>query len=241
MLKKISKESKALILLEFTRALLKNSSSGSVAELQNIINEEEIEQGRKIHYPVDKKEIQKTVKEIIKEKEQEIRHEQQREIKRESEEIKPEKNEMLKKGREELDLKIINPPIPRIIKPLVLRIPEPRLPATLQYIQPAPHPIEIDLGKLNPLLHDPVVRKIECNGPRERIVVMVPIPRETNIILNKEEIDEIVKIFEQKSRIPVTGGIYNVAVGKYLFFAIISDAIGSKFTINKMDYAPIFR
>lgn len=235
MLKKISKESKALILLEFTKALLKNSGYGSVAELKNIINEEEMERGGKIIYKADKE----TIKEAIKEKEKEIRIEQQREIKKEKEEARTEKSGLGKK--EDLDLNVINPPVPRIIKPLVLRIPEPRLPISLQYLKPVPHPIEMDFGKLNPLIHDPVVRKIECNGPGERIVVMVPIPRETEIILNKEEIDEIVKTFEAKSKIPVTGGIYNVAVGKYLFFAIISDAIGSKFTINKMDYAPIFR
>jgi len=226
MLKKISKESKALILLEFTKSILKNSRAGSVAELQRIINEEEVERGRKIHYKLDKE----TIHETIKEKEKEIRNEQQRE-----------KKEILKEKKEELDLKIINPPVPRIIKPLVLRVPEPRLPSTLQYIQPSPHHLEIDLGKLNPFLQDPLVRKIECNGPGERIIVMVPIPRETEIILNKEEIDEIIKVFEQKSRIPATSGIYNVAVGKYIFFAIISDAIGSKFTIKKIDYSPIFR
>ena len=72
------------------------------------------------------------------------------------------------------------------------------------------------------------------------MVVMVPLPQNTNIILNKEEIEDIIKIFVQKSKIPAGEGIYTVVVGKLIFSAIISDVIGSKFSIKKMNYAPIF-
>jgi type IV secretory pathway ATPase VirB11/archaellum biosynthesis ATPase len=102
------------------------------------------------------------------------------------------------------------------------------------------HHVEIDLGKLNPFISDPVVRRIECNGPGQNIVVMVPMPKYTNIILNKEEIDEIIKIFEKKSKIPASEGIYNIILGKLVFSAIISDVIGSKFSIKKINYAPIY-
>jgi len=231
MLNKISKESKALILLEFTRALLKNSTYGNIAELNEIIKEQESEKGIKIGEKRNKEEI----KEKIREQEKIIIEEQRTEI------TKTEKKEIAKEMGKELELNIINPPIPTIIKPRVLRIPEPRLPLQFQYLKPTANPIEINLGKLNPFLQDPVVRRIECNGPGERLVVMVPIPKYTEIILDKSEIDDIIKIFEEKSKIPAIEGIYNVAVGKYLFSAIISNVIGSKFSISKINYTPIFR
>lgn len=226
MLKKISKESKTLILLEFTKVLLKNSTYGNIAELNEIIKEQELEKGIKLGVKSSREEI----KEKIREQEKIIIKEQKTEITR------TEKKEMEK----ELEFNL-NPPTPAIIKPRVLRIPEPRLPLQFQYLKPTPHPIEINLGKLNPFLNDPVVRRIESNGPGERVVVMVPIPKFTEIILDKSEIDDIIKTFEAKSKIPAIEGIYNVAVGKYLFSAIISNVIGSKFSISKINYAPIFR
>ena len=218
MLKSIPKESKAAILLEFTKYLLVHSGYGELAELKEIIKEEEIE------HKIEPKANRETIKEIIREKEREISEVKKHGI---SEEI----------GRE----LGVRPRIPIRVKPRVLRIPEPRLPMRLQYLKPTPHPVEIDLGKLNPFMMDPIVRRIECNGPGERVAVMVPMPKYTDIILGKEEIDEIIKAFEQKSKIPATEGIYRVVVGKFIFSAIISDVIGSKFSINKIAYAPVFR
>ena len=218
MLKSIPKESKAAILLEFTKYLLVHSGYGELAELKEIIKEEEIE------HKIEPKANRETIKEIIREKEREISEVKKHGI---SEEI----------GRE----LGVRPRIPIRVKPRVLRIPEPRLPMRLQYLKPTPHPVEIDLGKLNPFIMDPIVRRIECNGPGERVAVMVPMPKYTDIILSKEEIDEIIKVFEQKSKIPASEGIYRVVVGKFIFSAIISDVIGSKFSINKIAYAPVFR
>jgi len=218
MLKSIPKESKAAILLEFTKYLLVHSGYGELAELKEIIKEEEIE------HKIEPKANRETIKEIIREKEREISEVKKHGI---SEEI----------GRE----LGVRPRIPIRVKPRVLRIPEPRLPMRLQYLKPTPHPVEIDLGKLNPFIMDPIVRRIECNGPGERVAVMVPMPKYTDIILSKEEIDEIIKAFEQKSKIPASEGIYRVVVGKFIFSAIISDVIGSKFSINKIAYAPVFR
>ncbi|MEK6830251.1 MAG: hypothetical protein AABY15_09110 [Nanoarchaeota archaeon] len=213
MLNDISKESKALILLEFTKNLLMHSGYGELAELKKIIREEEKDQKKT---GTANKEF---IKEIIREKE-----------------VK--KQEISAEIGKELEVREI---IPVRVRPSVLKIPEPKLPIGLQYLKPTPSPIEIGLGKLNPFIKDPVVRRIECNGPGERIVVMVPLEKYADIILNKEEIDEIIKTFERQSKIPVTEGIYRVVVGKLIFSAIVSDVIGSKFVINKMNYAPVFR
>ena len=218
MLQNISKESKALILLEFTKGLLMHSGYGELSELKKIISEEERE------HKGEPKANREFVREIIKEKEKDFKNVVAPNIK---DEIGRELAERLR--------------IPVRIRPRVLRIPESRLPERLQYLKPSFQNIEIDLGKLNSLIQDPVVRVIECNGPGERIVVRVPSPKYTDIILNKEEIDEIVQIFEKRSRIPATEGIYRVVVGKFIFSAIISEVLGSKFSINKITYAPIFR
>jgi hypothetical protein len=224
MLKEISDESRALILLEFTKELLMHSGYGELSELREIIEEEEKER-KKVEKPEAKpkgEEIRNLVK-----KEEKI----EEEVKKKG--ISPEIGKAL----------IVKPRIisPVIIKPRVLRIPEPMLPERLRYLKPVPKNVEINLGKLNPFIADPVVRMIECNGPGENVIVMVPGPKFANIVLDKDEIRDIISTFEEKSRIPAGEGIYNVAVGKLIFSAIISDVIGSKFTIKKMDYIPLFR
>lgn len=123
--------------------------------------------------------------------------------------------------------------------PLTLKIPEPRLPPQFSYLAPTPTGEEIDLGKLNPLIRDPLVKIIECNGADEHTIVQGTMGRKpTAIILNKEEIDDIIGKFSEAAKIPVNKGIYRVVVGRLIFSAIISDIISSKFIIKKMAYAP---
>ena len=119
-----------------------------------------------------------------------------------------------------------------------LVIPKPNLPARLQYIQPTPTQRELDLGKLNPLVQDPAVQSIECNGPDEKILVRIPAEKTTNIILNKEEIDEIINTFSQAARIPVSEGVFRAAVGRLIISGIISEVVGTKFIIKKMRFPP---
>jgi len=120
-----------------------------------------------------------------------------------------------------------------------LRIPVPRLPQRLQYIQPTARPgVEMDLGKINPLVMDPVIQTIECNGPNERVIIRDPGEKATKITLSKDEIDAVIKKFSDTARIPVYQGVFRVAVGKLILSAIISDVVGSKFIIKKLRYAP---
>lgn len=123
----------------------------------------------------------------------------------------------------------------KIIPPAVLRIPEQRLPETFQYLRPYSTAAEIDLGKLNSLIKDPNVKTIECNGPNENITVEGTMGRKfTEILLNKEEINEVIRKFSEKSKIPVSTGTYKMVVGRLIFMAVISDIINSKFVIKKM-------
>jgi hypothetical protein len=229
MLKEISDRSKAIILLEFTSGLVMHSNYGELSELKNIIKEEEKERiSRKIGEALP----QLTIKEMVKEKEKELQNA--------GKEKEPQNTLKLNTNMEIVKQFEEKPRIPVRIRPRVLRIPESRLPERLQYLKPTIQNIEIDLGRLNPFLQDPIVRRIECNGPGEMVIVRVPSPKYTDIILDKEEISEIVQVFERMSKIPATEGIYKVVVGKFIFSAIISEVIGSKFSINKMAYAPIF-
>ncbi|MAH03812.1 hypothetical protein CMI39_03435 [Candidatus Pacearchaeota archaeon] len=136
---------------------------------------------------------------------------------------------------------------PRLKKPLRQRskqiqgltIPESRLPPRFQYLKPTPRNIEIDLGKLNPLLKDPMVKTIECDGPDEKIKVRTMGLKTTNIILNKEEVNGTIKKFSEVTKIPIQEGIFKVAFGRLILIAIISSVVGSKFIIRKMMYKPV--
>lgn len=117
----------------------------------------------------------------------------------------------------------------------VLRIPEPKLPPRLQYLVPIPTNIQIDLGKLNRLLQDPTVISIECNGSDRPIMTNGRMgARKTDILLNKEEIDQIIKKISETAKIPINEGVYKIAVGRIILSAIVSETIGSKFIIRKM-------
>lgn len=120
--------------------------------------------------------------------------------------------------------------------PRRLIIPKQNLPPRLQYIKPIPTEKRIDLKKLNPYLRDMMVQTIECNGPNENIVITIPSRKVTNIKLNEEEIDEVIKVFSDISRIPIHQGVFRVAIGNLVLSAIISEIIGTKFIIKKMKY-----
>lgn len=115
-----------------------------------------------------------------------------------------------------------------------LTIPKQRLPPWLNYLRPAPTNLQIDLGKLNHLLQDPSVREIICDGPDKNISVNSGGRKNTNIILTKKEIENVIQKFSQVSKIPMQEGVFRVAVGKLIFYSIISKVVGSKFIIRKM-------
>ncbi|MEK6841622.1 MAG: hypothetical protein AABX91_00525 [Nanoarchaeota archaeon] len=116
-----------------------------------------------------------------------------------------------------------------------VQIVESKLPPTVQHIKPIPMQVEINLKKLSPLIKDPLVGIMECNGPGENIFVTGTMGRKrTGIILNKEEVDEIIKIFSESTKIPIEEGMNKFVFGKLVLSAIVSEVIGSKFIIKKM-------
>lgn len=119
----------------------------------------------------------------------------------------------------------------------ILNLPEPRLPPHLEYLKPIPtHSPEIDLFKLNPLIKDPAV-KIISGSPDEKVTVTGAMgTKPTGIVLSKEDINRIINVFSEESKIPVNEGIYKVVVGTLILSAVISEMIGSRFVIKKMPY-----
>lgn len=173
-------------------------------------------------------------------------------LKEETKERKRQKQRFKKalKIREQLK-DVISPLKMPLLKPLsqspkpkpVLKVPKIKLPQHLQYLKPIPTSnVEIELGKLDPLIKDPTLTDIECNGPNENIVVKGTIgTKKANIVLTKEEIDDVIKKFSEAAKIPVHEGLFKVVVGKMIFSAVVSEITGSRFIIKKMMYNPIFK
>jgi hypothetical protein len=90
--------------------------------------------------------------------------------------------------------------------------------------------------KIGKLLKDPTVHSIECPGPGKNL--MVKRYNQVNItpnILNKDEIKSIIEDFSERARIPIVGGILKAAVGDLMISAVISEFVGSRFIINKIN------
>ena len=208
----ISEQKKFLFLLKFTKELIKNSKTDEVFRLEAILKGRENKEKREI--------IQK-----IKEWE-----------KPEGAVSLPYSSEIKGNINIQKQFQTLKQPA-KITGPRILTIPEPKLPQRLQYLKPVPTSIQIDFGKLNPLVRDPGVRSIECNGPDEKITVVVNAGKKaTSVILTKDEIDEIIKKFSEQAKIPIGEGVFRVAVGGLILSAIISDIIGSKFIIRRINY-----
>jgi hypothetical protein len=215
-----SEEFKKYFLLEFTKQLIRNSASVDVYKLVSMIKQKET--ALKEQEIRGKKEIKEFVKKRVKEGE-----EYALSVKKEGE------DSVFMTGH---DKRVIKKNLP---SKKTLFIPEQMLPERLQYLRPLPTSGEIDLGKINTLIQDPVVRIIECNGPNQGVIISgVMGKKETNIILTKEEIEEIIKKFSEEAKIPLQEGFFKVALKRLVISAIYSEAVGSKFIIKKMLYAP---
>lgn len=109
---------------------------------------------------------------------------------------------------------------PRVIKPYIARTTQVK---TIQ-----------EYGKITPLLEDPSVSKIECQGEGIPIMVMrTGQKQKTRIILNRQEIADILEKISDKAHVPLLGGVFRSAVEKFSINAIVSEMIGSKFIIKK--------
>ncbi len=213
------------ILLEFTRELVRHSSSGEVYNLKSVLQKDSIQRERMLE--MKKKLTSETMEKSLVSSRQ------------------PSRNFERGFAKSEVDVRkgIFPGKKPRVIEyinPLVM--PKTQLPPRFQYLKPTPTKLEIDLGKLNPFVKDPLVGEIECSGANQKITVIGTMGRRnTNVSLTREEIEEVINKFSEVSKIPVQEGVFKVVAGNYVFSAIVSNLITSRFVIKKINYNPAFR
>jgi hypothetical protein len=115
------------------------------------------------------------------------------------------------------------------IRTRAMQIQEPSL--ILPEIKPIPQ--GFSLGKLDILLKDSRIQTIECQGPEKSILIKRDFRiNSTSIKLSQEEINQIIGVFSEETRIPIIGGMLKAAVGNLFISSISSESIGSRFTIN---------
>lgn len=120
-----------------------------------------------------------------------------------------------------------------LASPKVLMPPR-QIPVQRAFPKIAPLPGNMDLGKLNLFLGDPRVNQLECYGPKKEILVKVNgQTQKTSISLKKEEIEEVINSFSEKTRIPLIKGVFRAALGNLILTAVTSDFVDTRFTIQK--------
>lgn len=91
-----------------------------------------------------------------------------------------------------------------------------------------------DLGKINQFVEDNSISVIQCDGPGTKIkVAEIGRLKETNVILNEDEIKSIIQKFAARSNQPISKPIFKTEVGNLTITAIISEFVGSRFVISK--------
>lgn len=264
-----SENFRRLFLIRFTKELIKNSMSGTILELEDVLEKQEDLRKLEIKQEVSKRmkiaeqpkgvltpeymksimgresaEKSKEVSPQFVKKTEDISEQDKGKVSpqfvRKSKEIPEayqEKSVIFEISKEQPSAIPQAPKKIEKIKPMFkpLIIPEPVLPPNLQYLKPTIKDVKIDLGKLNPLISDPMVSVIECAGPDKNIIIRGKMgTKSTEIILSIGDIDNIIITFSKLSKIPVQQGIFRVVVGRYIFSAIISDVVDKKFVIKKM-------
>jgi len=214
----LSENYKLLILLKFTKELIRNSKSADTLELEKkLILMREIEKKRKPI--VNSLQNIQTPKSISLQK-RNLNSAQQFYAQNPAQGSSQSTLSPQQRTRESPQQRLI--------------IPDVNLPERFQYLKPVPTKEEIDLGKLNPLIRNPQVKEIECDGPNTEIIVKAPMPKITQIILTEEEIQDIFLAFSKSAMIPIEENIVKIAAGNLILNGINSKVIGSKFVIRKM-------
>jgi len=117
------------------------------------------------------------------------------------------------------------------------RIPIPpiELRRQISFIVPKNYVIQVgEYGKLSPFLKEDSITVIECNGAEKEIsIVRANQKLSTKISLNTEEIRAILNLISQKSKIPLTEGVFKAKVDNFEVNAVISEVIGTRFIIRK--------
>lgn len=91
------------------------------------------------------------------------------------------------------------------------------------------------LLKIQNMLNDPSVSRIECQGPNTPLVlVRRGMKQFTRLSLTQEEIFDILDDFTEKAHIPLVDGVIHVVVDNFEVQGVYSDLIRSNFSISRV-------
>ena len=156
-----------------------------------------------------------------------------------------EKPVVVRRDMSELIAPIEMPPR-RIIPNVKPRTVSPNITPPVKINQPAPvvasehvevgGPVvaEKGYGKIIPLLDDPSISTIECQGRGKKLMVMrAGRMQPTRIVLGDEEIHNILEKAADDAHIPLIEGIFRVNLPKFSISAVISKMVGSRFVLKR--------
>lgn len=93
---------------------------------------------------------------------------------------------------------------------------------------------DIGIPKIDNILKDPKVMTVECPGPNKPVMIYKNGSIQTsNILLTGDEINNVMKNFSEKTRIPIMSGVFKAAFGNLIVTAVMSDFVGTRFIIQK--------
>lgn len=128
------------------------------------------------------------------------------------------------------------PGISERVKQATLRprvIPRKPIPAPIP-VKPIATEAQEGYGKLIPLLNDPSISMIECQGAgRPLKILRMGQTQLTRIVLIPQDIKNILGKVSHEARIPLMDGVFRAAVEGFTINAVISEMIGSRFVIRK--------
>jgi len=112
------------------------------------------------------------------------------------------------------------------------------------FIKPAPIIPEkttlLGLEKLDKILLDAAVQTIECPGPDKQVLIYKSGSIQTaNLSLTVDEISNIMKYVSEKTRIPISSGVFKAAYGNLVITAVMSEFVGTRFIIQKKTQLPM--
>jgi hypothetical protein len=98
----------------------------------------------------------------------------------------------------------------------------------------AQQPTTPGLSKILPILSQSDVSSLECTSPGKPILInKYGNIQVSNLSLSEAEINQILQEVSQKTRIPIITGVFKAMFDNYLFTAIVSEFVGTRFIIQK--------
>ncbi len=92
----------------------------------------------------------------------------------------------------------------------------------------------VTLDKLKGELSNPALFMLECPGPDKPLITTVDGRVSlSKIRLSGDEINGFMKEVSQKTRIPVSSGLFKAVIGSYMIIAVVSEFVGTRFVIQR--------